>query len=192
MKEKRKKFEVIKNFCYPLRIRTNFSVIYLFSLEHYYPGTFYQFGNPGIHRVNRQGIRGLLYIDNTLWIANEDLNGILVVDINSGVATDHINVHNPISMFHDTKRNVVFASSKKKHWKGAVYAIDPNTKRITKAYRHSRVSHPSGLFVYEDKIYVGLNDEGKVIVFNVSSAELLEDVIEDTLGPVEQLIISNC
>jgi hypothetical protein len=67
----------------------------------YFPGTFVQFGLPGVHHVEEQGVRGLARVNNTLYVANEDLGGVMVVDINSGTAYNIIVVHNPIALHYD-------------------------------------------------------------------------------------------
>jgi hypothetical protein len=76
----------------------------------YLNGTFHQFGAPGKHKGHQakvsqeeQGVRGVIVCGTNVWIANENIKGILVVNKISGLVEQIIQVVNPISMFHYRK-----------------------------------------------------------------------------------------
>ena len=84
----------------------------------YYPGTFHQFGNPiggrmpkGLWRIGLmrlEGVRGLSVVKSKrgtrkLWVANEDVYGLMVFNVLTGLATDVLPLGGqPISLYHNS------------------------------------------------------------------------------------------
>jgi outer membrane protein assembly factor BamB len=158
----------------------------------YFPGTFYQFGNVGVHSLNEQGIRSILVVGNDLWIANEDINGIVIVPLNTGLATNIVVIKSPIGLYYDIQSNLVFVGSKEKHWGGAVYAVDPNYLKVVRTYTTNRMNHPSGIVVYDNVLYVAEQILGAIFAFNVQTGSFIRRIVKNTPGQIEQLALSSC
>jgi DNA-binding beta-propeller fold protein YncE len=90
-----------------------------------YPGTFYQYPS------GFEGIRDIVFVEGHLWIANEDLKGISIVD-STGTEIHRIHMRDhakPIGFHYDEEVGLVFVSSRSSY--GAVYGINPITREVS-------------------------------------------------------------
>eukprot|EP01031_Cornospumella_fuschlensis_P025704 gene25704-31040_t len=158
----------------------------------FYEGTVVQFGVPGVHRISEQGVRGVAVLGDDLWVANEDIGGVAVVSISTGVMHNIVVIRNPIGLFFDTYSGLLFVGSKDKHWRGAVYAIDPHIFRVVHTYTTMRMNHPSGITSYGGVLYVAELVRGEVLMFNVTSERFLGTMVTDAPGEIEHLMLSPC
>ena len=110
----------------------------------YYDGTFVQFGLPRLHDRGEQGIRAIASVKTKIWIAHEDLSGVAVTDIDSGLVTDIISLDTPVGLHYDEEDGIVFVSCKSKDRGGIIYAIDPQSYKILNSLAHHKMAHPSG------------------------------------------------
>mmetsp|Transcript_35424 Transcript_35424/g.33616 ORF Transcript_35424/g.33616 Transcript_35424/m.33616 type:complete len:335 (-) Transcript_35424:388-1392(-) len=80
----------------------------------FFRGTFVQFGYPGLHDEWTRGLRAIAWVQPSeqLWIANEDLHRIIIVDKN-GQLVIRIKIKNPIGLLFNRERNMVFIGAKK-------------------------------------------------------------------------------
>lgn len=164
------------------------------QLDHrsFYKGTFHQFGRTAEHTSLEQGIRGVLMVGRRLWVANENVGGVEVIDEETGVVTDIIMVDSPIGLAYSPRHELVFVSSKKKHREGMVMAIDRHTLREARKYTTDKMTHPTGLAVHDDVLYVAEQYLNRVFAFDIASAENLGKIIPKLPGEIEQLMLSNC
>ncbi len=131
-------------------------------------------------------------IRTMLWIANEDIDGILVIDESTGLAQHILTVHNPIHLMFHGKTQQVFASSKRKHWRGAVFAINPHSMKVIGAYSTNEMDHPTGLAIYENILYVGVQERANIIKFDLKTKKYLGVVVKNVPGEIEHLLLSPC
>ena len=85
-----------------------------------------------MHDEKTQGLRAIVWVEplQQLWIANEDLHRILLVDKN-GKYVGKIKIKNPIGLVYDYDRSIVFVGSKKSSKEtGAVYGINIFSKKF--------------------------------------------------------------
>jgi hypothetical protein len=184
----------------------------------FYPGTFVQFGEPGFHKKNEQGIRSIKWIHNdSFWIANEDLNKIIIVNKN-GILKNIIDIINPIDIFFYKKKNIVFISSKNnnndnnknnKHKNnqnnnlktknfGSVYGIHPKTLKTIKEYKLIGMKHPSSILAFNDILYVADQTSNSVYSFNITTERFIKVVINakkfgvNFKGVLEHMEFSDC
>ncbi|RYG68702.1 hypothetical protein EON64_04590 [archaeon] len=158
----------------------------------YFLGTVVQFGVPGVHRITEQGVRGITILGDDLWVANEDIGGVAVVSISTGVMHNIVVIRNPIGLFFDVDSGLLFVSSKDKHWRGGVFAIDPHLFRVVHTYSTMRMNHPSGITAYEGVLYVAELARGEILKFNVTSEKYLGTMVSDAPGEIEHLLLSPC
>ena len=111
----------------------------------YFDGTFVQFGLPKEHGQREQGVRAIAHVCNTIWIAHEEISGIAIADLDSGLVTYIIPLDTPVGLFHDEEEGVVFVSCKSKERGGIVYAVNSETFKIRHSYSHHRMIHPTGM-----------------------------------------------
>ena len=79
--------------------------------ESFYNGTFFQFGRPGMHGSEERGLRGIAHVNNNLWIANENKDGVYVISP-KGVKVSFVKIKKPVGIFFDNNTSVVFVGSK--------------------------------------------------------------------------------
>ena len=158
----------------------------------YYPGTFYQFGQPQLHSLREEGVRGLMVVGHHLWICNEDISGVLVVDTHTGVATDVVNIEAPVGITYSAVHDLVFVGSKVKHWEGRVTAIDRRTLQIVQSYKTLKMTHPTGLQVYGDTLFVAEQDVNRIYEFNILTGEETSKAVDKLPGQVEAILLSDC
>lgn len=158
----------------------------------FYKGTFHQFGRTAEHAAFEQGIRGVLMVGRRLWVANENVGGVEVIDEETGVVTDIVMVDSPIGLAYSPRHELVFVSSKKKHREGMVVAIDRHTLRETRKYTTDKMTHPTGLAVHDDVLYVAEQYLNRVFAFDIASAENVGKIIPKLPGEIEQLMLSDC
>lgn len=149
--------------------------------------------------------------EGTVWVANEDLDEVVVFDAYSGNVTHTIPVPRPISLHLYVPLHVrtvplhspclVFASSKS--WKshkqrGAVYAITCSPPyAVVKTYSLLRMDHPTGLAAMDDVLYVADQATNAIYAFNISSTAFIRKVISldkfvQASDVVEQIALSDC
>jgi hypothetical protein len=158
----------------------------------YFPATFFQFGSVGSHPLSEQGIRSMEVVNDDLWVANEDINGVAVIQLSTGFISNIIVINDPTDVFYEKSRNLVFIGSKQKHWNGAIYAVDPTTLRIVKTYTTNRMDHPSGIVADKDVLYVAEQDLGFIFTFNIESGKFIQTIVNETPGQIEGLALSDC
>ena len=117
------------------------------QLDHrldYYDGTFVQFGLPREHGTEEQGIRAIVNVKSKIWIAHEDLSGVAIADIDSGLVTEVVSLDTAVGLHYDEDLEIVFVSCKSSKRGGIVYALDPESFKVIRSYRHHKMAHPTG------------------------------------------------
>jgi hypothetical protein len=148
-----------------------------------------------------------------VWIANENIGGILVLNKISGLVEQVIQVVNPISMFHyrvlpadelQAARgvggdlmgdNLVYVSSKKKGNRGKVLAIADDSFQVVREYHCDGMAHPAGLTVYNKILYVVEQFQEVVHSFDTVSGKYLGTIIDKKSMPydrIEHIALSPC
>jgi hypothetical protein len=161
------------------------------SFWNFHPGTFYQFGEPMYQKAD-QGIRSIALVKDSIWVANEDIGGVAVVSVATGMMTTIIIVPSPIGLHYDKHSDRVFVSSKQKHWQGAVYGIDPHKLRIISKYTTDRMNHPTGITSHDDDLFVAEQERGEIYKFSIEREEYLGKVVKHLPQEIEQIIMSDC
>lgn len=162
-----------------------------------FEGTFAQFGEPKDAFKADRGVRGLTYVNGNVWICNEDLEGILVMNVNSGKVIHMIMLNSPISCYHTPKNkdNIVYCSTKNTRFGGAVYAIDTRTYEPIEylVYRTKKMKHPTGITSYKGILYVAEQSHNSIHMFDMDTTKHLGKFVhsKDLPGRVEQLLLSD-
>jgi len=160
--------------------------------DDYYPGTFAQFGTPGEHHYDETGVRSIVNIRTNLLVANEDYNGVLVISINTGLVSEIIPIDKPVGLHYDKHKDILFVGSKSRKYGGVVYALDGKDHAVLKVYTFSRMTHPTGITLYDNVLYVGEQNTNTIVKFDVISGEYLGVAVENFPGIVEQVLLSPC
>ena len=166
----------------------SFFIIY-FSL-------FLKFGYPGLHDDSTQGMRAIVWVGTQLWIANEDLHRIIIVD-NEGRYVGKVKIKNPVGLIYSKSKNLVFVGSKKSSKStGSVYGIDVYTQKILKTFTllgGETMSHPTGLAVSGETLFVGEQSMDVVLTFNITTERFLRQIIgRMNSGGIESITLSDC
>lgn len=176
----------------------------------FFNGTFVQFGLPQQHEPNEQGVRGLVWVKNytELWIANEDLDSIVVVD-RRGRLLATINIDRPIGLHHASQNSHIPNSSgssgvnpyddwvfvgSKASKTGNIFAVDIHTRSIVRTFQFIGMKHPTGITSFRDVLFVGDQTRNTVVTFNITTARVIKMIIPDKKipGAIEQVILSPC
>lgn len=157
--------------------------------------------------------------EEELWVNNENFNCIMIFNHDAEVI-GHIKIKNPISLFlykkpsnYKNKNNdksnddiyetndsnevdgIVYVGSKdkKKAGGGHVYAIDVASRKIIKTYSVIGMTHPTGVTIYKDILYVGEQGMNVVLSFNITTTRLIKQIYKlNIYDPIEQIILSDC
>ena len=169
-----------------------------------YPnGTFVQFGAPGYHSENDQGIRAILWIpyliENSLiynlWIAQEDYNHIYIVNTD-GVLVNKIKVTNPIGLYYsgtpDSVDYVYVTSKGKKKIDGNVYLYNTKTLKVVKSFTLIGMTHPTSVLEYEGVLFVSDQPSGQILTFNVTTTRFMRTIYTGLPDALEIMTFSNC
>lgn len=154
----------------------------------YFNGTFVQLGEPSKEGgQSDMGIRAIVFVGDNLWIANENMDGIFVVDA-KGKYIAFVSVTKPIGLLYAKKKDIVYASTKK----GKVYAIDTNLYLVRyDLYNPFGWDHPTGMANDGTNLYIADQDQGVIYLFDMDSTLYVQRFITG-LGRVEQLVLSQC
>ena len=164
-----------------------------------YPGTFKQYGQPNTHSLNEQGVRDIAYANNQIWIANEDLRAISVIDSITGIVEDMVTgLQIPIGLYYHSYSQTMFVSSKSEtnntsnH--GNIYGISIHTKQITHKMYTKTLIHPTGMVIYYDTLYVAEQSQSQIYSFSLRTGKLLNIIVEteNTLPGMEKIMLSEC
>jgi hypothetical protein len=106
-----------------------------------------------MHDEGSQGLRAIAWVQplEQLWIANEDLHRIIIVD-KDGKLVIRIKIKNPIGLLYNHERNMVFVGAKKAKSNsgkgtGAIFGVDVHSKKIVKTFTllgGTTMNHPTG------------------------------------------------
>ncbi|KAJ1639207.1 hypothetical protein T492DRAFT_938165 [Pavlovales sp. CCMP2436] len=145
----------------------------------------YQFGRSGI----KIAFRGLASFEGCLYAAEEGEGAIFKLCEGHVVAT--VPLLKPIGLLIDEHRRLLFAGSR---WSGRprVVAIDLDTHQIKQEYRHAGMTHPAGIAVDGDSLYVAEQDGLALLEFDVPSANFTRVVLEGLPDDPEWITLSNC
>jgi hypothetical protein len=162
----------------------------------FYNGTFVQFGLPGSsHSSSERGVRDLAWARNytELWIANEDLDSVVIVD-RQGIVLDKLSIGTPIGLYAPPDRPQLMFVGCKNSKVGTVYAIDVKTRSIVTSYQYIGMKHPTGIVSHNDVLFVGDQTSNSVVTFNITTARVIKVIIPTTKidGAIEQLMLSPC
>lgn len=162
----------------------------------FYPGTFVQFGKPGVHEEKERGVRSIVWTKNAteLWIANEDLDSIVIVN-RTGKLVGKVSVGKPIGLHYsnESRADWVFVGSKGSKT-GQVYAVDIFTRTIAATFKYIGMKHPAGISSYQDVLFVGDQTRNNVVTFNITTGRVIKLIIPAKRidGEIEQLMMSDC
>ncbi|KAJ1432271.1 hypothetical protein B484DRAFT_395063 [Ochromonadaceae sp. CCMP2298] len=157
-----------------------------------FPGTFMQFELPTVHKSSKQGVRDLAHVHGEIWIANEDIDGVTLVDTFTGKVLDLIPVQNPIGLHYEPELGLVFVSCKVKHKQGHVLAISQKTHEVVRTYHSKKMQHPTGMVVYQGTLFVTNQKLREIVAFNVHTGKFKGVIVKKLPGAAEQLTLSPC
>jgi YVTN family beta-propeller protein len=158
----------------------------------YYPGTFLQFGEPNVHDVDHQGVRDVISVEDKIWVANEDIDSIYVVDAATGRVEDIIEVDTPIGLHYNRALGLVFVSSKGPKNMGFVHSIDVHSKAFVMEYQSKKMTHPTGMITHHTTLYVANQKRGQIVSFNIRSGRFLKIIVDDMPAGIEKILLSDC
>jgi hypothetical protein len=162
----------------------------------YYNGTFFQYGAPGkVRKKMDQGIRSIISVGETLWIAYERLDCVKIVSFKSGEELHTISISRPIGLFYD-ENNAVYIGSRE-NVNGVVFTADAKSFKISdKTFKHEKCFHPTGLAAYNDTLFVACHHINGIVTFDIESRSYLGPILERSTRKkdfrIEQIILSMC
>ena len=158
-----------------------------------------------------QGVRGVVVVGTHIWIANENVGGILVINKASGVVEEFVQVKNPIAMFHYRRvsdanlgeftsvggdvmgDDLVYVSSK--DHPGKVLAVRDGDYKVVREFSAPGMVHPAGITAFSQVLYVVEQVQGVVHTFNTVTGEYIGPIIKAEDMPynrIEQVALTPC
>jgi len=164
-------------------------------------GTFYQFGNATEQNPQDQGVRSIVWTKSStgehLWINNEFDNAVYIVD-NTGNPVKILNVKRPIGNYHnpyaedEDERRIVYVGSRGGKV-GNVYAFDMDTFEVVRKYSLIGMTHPTGIVVYDEVLYVADQSLGAILTFELHNTRFIKNIWDrHNGGDIEQIVLTNC
>ena len=131
-----------------------------------------------------------------LWIANEDLHRIVIVNSN-GQYVGKVKVRNPLGLLFDEQKRMVFVGSKKSNKDtGSIYGISIDTLEIVKKFTllgGETMNHPTGLAVDTDTLFVAEQSMNVVLTFNITTERFIRQIIGPMANDgIESIVLSDC
>jgi cbb3-type cytochrome oxidase subunit 3/DNA-binding beta-propeller fold protein YncE len=157
-----------------------------------YDGTFIQFGAPVPHDRDEQGVRDIAHTPGFMWVANEDISGVAIIDEVTGLVEDIVPIDTPIGLHYQAENGLVFVSSKGENKQGMVYAVSVFTRQIVQTYKSKKMRHPTGMATHGTTLYIANQKLGQIVSFNIKSGRFLSRIVEHMPYNIEQLLISDC
>ena len=102
-----------------------------------------------------------------------------------------VSIRQPIGIHFSHKDQLVFVSSKSSY--GLVYAIDPNSLKITHRYHYPGMTHPTGIVSYDGTLFVLLHAIGRIVTFDINTSKYVTTIASGfEKNTLEQIMLSNC
>jgi len=166
-----------------------------------YLATFFQFGDPMVQNPQDQGVRGIAWTASrngpNLWINNELDNAIYVVDKKADKVA-FLDVKKPVGIYHNptaesgAERQLVYVGSRGKK-SGFVYAYDKDTFELVKQYTLIGMTHPTGIAVHDDTLFVADQRLGAILTFNLNTTQFIKNIwARGAGGDIEHIALTNC
>lgn len=163
----------------------------LHDKDHYYNGTFVQFGSPKtVGGIVDMGIRAIIFVEGNLWVADED-NGVTIFN-SDGYEIGHIKMEKPVGLAYSINHRVVFISSRK--GKVKAYLISGKFKHafdVPDPDKLVKLKHPVGMAIKGHKLFIADQHYGQVYEYDITR-NAYERTIITGLDRVEQMAISDC
>lgn len=153
-------------------------------------GLFYAFDSKG----GGNGARGVAFVPRTrmLWIANEAMGIVQLVDVDHSIPIMRLSVKRPIGLYYDNRRGEMFVGSRSNQkGKGKIVVYDAATASRKYQLATLDLQHPAGMTAFEDTLFVADQATNTVETFDLN-ARIHSRTIIDHLPTVEQLILSHC
>jgi len=146
---------------------------------------------PGTFAIMKKGTARGITLDGEkrLYVAN-DLDGVIVYNISSGYINHTIEIPRPIGLFYDFITNLLYVGSDDTN--PTVISFVLPSMNLKQVFSDSKMTHPSGILVYNEILYVLSNDNKKLIAFDVATGKKIGTIISKFPDKPEQIILSPC
>lgn len=167
-----------------------------------YEGTFYQFGEPKIQETQNQGVRSIVWASNDqcdelLWVANEFEDAVYIIDREATIART-LDVTKPIGLYHSKSSSNpfevgrIYVGSRSKEKLGSVLCFDTTTFELLATYSMLGMTHPTGIAVHEDTLYVADQALNSIMSFDLVTGRFISSIWNRDHGSIEQIALSDC
>ena len=167
-----------------------------------YEGTFYQFGQPMIQESHNQGVRSIAWASNNeheelLWVANEFENAVYILDQEANLVKK-LEITKPIGLYHSKsstnpmEMGRIYIGSRGNKKLGNVFCYDTNTFDLLATYSMIGMTHPTGIAVHEDTLYVADQTLNSILSFDLVTGRYIASIWDRDEGNIEQITLSDC
>jgi hypothetical protein len=147
--------------------------------------TAYEFGQPG----ESIAFRGLASFEDCLYVAEEFSSSVL--KLCHGVVRNKLMVHKPIGVLVDERARLLFVGSRwRKRPRVAAFSVD--TFEQVREFTHRHMTHPAGIAVDGDRLYVAEQDSKSVLEFAIGTGAFVRFVVKDLPDDPEWITLSSC
>jgi len=125
-----------------------------------------------------------------VYVSSEEMNAVMVFN-KQGAFVSKINVDTPIGLYYDHPSNSLFIGSNGDDQNVLVYNIT-TSKLSSKTFSNDNMSHPAGIVVQGNDLYVIGQKSMNLLHFKVAKREFVEVLTTFGNDAPEQLLISPC
>lgn len=139
----------------------------------------------------RVAFRGLASFEGCLFAAEEGSDAVF--RLCNGALTATIPIRKPIGLVVDPIRRLLFVGSREA--RGArVVALDLDSPSFSEVQRFTRpqMTHPAGLALDGDRLYVAEQDARQLLEFDIPSGKLNRVVVDGLPDAPEWIVLSRC
>ena len=150
----------------------------------YYPGTLYQVGASPQDDDGRSallGLRGIVVVDDTLWIANEAAEKVLVLNRTTGEIIHKFDVTSPVGLYYDDSSELVYVASNGQQYSsenpGGVQSFWKENYSLNGTFQAYNLVHPTSVARYENILYVAEQTTNTIMTFDLNTQLYVTDLI---------------
>jgi DNA-binding beta-propeller fold protein YncE len=169
-----------------LSYSSSFDVVQ-FDIHGAFQSQVFQFGTEELRSIAYDSLKNILYI------ANENEDAVLAYDTQSGEfdkSLDFANITDPIGLFIDPSSRLIFIGSSDSP--SAVFVFNLDSRQLIQTLGDEGLNHPAGIVSQGEKVWVISQKDETLLLFNLTSGNLISTVIGSFPDTPEQIFFSPC
>lgn len=130
--------------------------------------------------------------EEVVLVASEDDDALIIYDLNAQVL-GQISLPDPVGVYYNKNTSLAYVSARDSSNNDAyVVSIDLSSLKIQNYYRNNNMTHPAGIVIYENIMFVVGHDDQSIFTFDLDTG-VTQTLLSGLSDAPEQVILSyNC